>query len=61
MISGSTLPKKKRPVLKLNTRAKRLTRVYLSDVKLNAIEKAIIKELGQEGLNKIKRPIIRDD
>ncbi len=49
------IAEKEKSCLKLKYKGKKIEPEFIFlDVKLNAIEKAIIKELGQEGLNKIK-------
>ena len=49
------IAEKEKACLKLKYKGKKIDPEFIFlDVKLNAIEKAIIKELGQEGLNKIK-------
>ena len=49
------ISEKEKACLKLKYKGKKIDPEFIFlDVKLIAIEKAIIKELGQEGLNKIK-------
>ena len=49
------IAEKEKACLKLKYKGKKIDPEFIFlDVKLNAIEKAVIKELGQEGLNKIK-------
>lgn len=49
------IAEKEKACLKLKYKGKKIDPEFIFlDVKLNAIEKAIVKELGQEGLSKIK-------
>ena len=49
------IAEKEKSCLKLKYKGKKIEPEFIFlDVKLNAIEKAIVKEIGQEGLEKIK-------